>query len=354
MSASTKQLLIANGATGLYGSGLLGFYNRLKGMPFGVIVNYHNIKTPVMREEAALPAMYVHPDTFEMHVRYLAEHYQVVSMRELVMWKTRARRGSKPWCAITFDDGWRDNYDYALPILKKYGLPATVFISTDFIGSERAPWFYELLRCFPVLSDRVDDGRIDASDLSERGMTDILKRWVQLPGLSRMGAVDRIMEELKALPGPVLDEVVERLMGLIADRGGAVGEGAPLMLSWDQVREMGRSGIEIGSHGVRHWILTLLSPAQLHSELVESKKAIEEQLGHPVHGFAYPNGTYSDDVAHRIRAAGYEYGCTIWPGYVEPSSNPYTLNRLLMHNGNTYTTPLFACHMAGLFNRGRR
>jgi peptidoglycan/xylan/chitin deacetylase (PgdA/CDA1 family) len=125
------------------------------------------------------------------------------------------------------------------------------------------------------------------------------------------------------------------------------------MLTWDNVREMRKYGFEIGSHGVTHWILTRLSAAQLEHELLESKRSIETELKEPIQGFSYPNGDYSDHVIDRLQNAGYKYACTIKPGYVERHGSPFKLNRLLLHNENTYATSLFACHMAGLFNRGR-
>lgn len=275
MGARVKHHILRSAAACLYYSGVLGMFCRLKDEPFAVIVNYHNIKKPVTPEETSLPAMYVHPDTFEVHVRYLARHYHVVSMRELMTQQARGHRSSKPWCAITFDDGWSDNYYHALPILRKYDLPATVFISTGFIGSKRTPWFYEVLRCVPVLSDRIEEGRLSAQDFAQQGITGVFHRWANLPGPERIKTVDRMMEEMKAFPGAALDDLVDRLQQMVVELGGNTEAGDPVMLNWEQVREMNKSKIEIGSHGVKHWILTHLSPDQLQGELEDSKRVIE-------------------------------------------------------------------------------
>jgi peptidoglycan/xylan/chitin deacetylase (PgdA/CDA1 family) len=336
-----------------YYSGLLRLYQILAHKPFAVILNYHRILMPEEREYRLLPAMYVFPETFEKHLQYLARHYQVVTMQQLMDERSSQNSHARPLCVITFDDGWSDNYHYALPLLRKYGMPATLFISTDFIDSDRVPWFYDLLRSLHLVSRGMEEGTIHIDALHARRLPESVATWAGLPDGERLEAVECVIESMKLLPVSRLAEVLDTLSKLTQDSSGQHRSEQPAMLSWDNVREMHNNGFEIGSHSVTHWILTRISADQLEHELVQSKRTIESELKEPIQGFSYPNGDYSDHVIDLLQNAGYTYACTIKPGHVERHSAPFELHRLLLHNENTYTTPLFACHMAGLFNRGR-
>ena len=275
-------------------------------------------------------------------------------MKELVANRSVSKANVRPYCAITFDDGWLDNYTNALPLLRRYRLPATIFISTDFIGSERVPWFYALLRCFPVVSDLLDNHGMTVDMLRNMQLPEPLIRWAQNPSSERLKDIEPTMERLKHFPGEQLDAAADELAGKIqqlSTNGSCVERS---MLNWSEVKEMSAAGMEIGSHGMAHWVLTRISPCQVEKEIVESKAIIEKQLGNTIDGFSYPNGDYSESVAACLQKAGYAYACTIAPGYIDQKSDAYSLNRLLLHDENTHATALFACHVAGLFNRGRR
>jgi peptidoglycan/xylan/chitin deacetylase (PgdA/CDA1 family) len=123
------------------------------------------------------------------------------------------------------------------------------------------------------------------------------------------------------------------------------------MLNWNQVKEMNQEGIEIGSHSLSHVILTRVDRKTIQHEVVESKRQIETQLQQEVKGFCYPNGDYNKIAIEYVRAAGYRFACTTEAGYVEPYDNLYRLKRIGVHEDITYSTPLFACHIAGIFLR---
>jgi peptidoglycan/xylan/chitin deacetylase (PgdA/CDA1 family) len=121
------------------------------------------------------------------------------------------------------------------------------------------------------------------------------------------------------------------------------------MLNWEQLREMASSSVEIGSHGVTHTILTQMPLSEAKSEIEESKHCIEEKVKAPVKGFSYPNGNYSSDLERLVKGCGYRYACTTRPGPVDPSDSPYELKRIRVHDDVTFSTALFACHIAGVF-----
>src|SRR5215831_20387218 len=107
-----------------------------------LILNYHRVLPEMeLRRRYVQPAMYVLDQVFDMHLRFLQEHFKVLTLAELLgRWRKRVWDWRQWYCVLTFDDGWLDNYLYAFPLLKKYGLPATIFLPTDFIGTY--DWFW--------------------------------------------------------------------------------------------------------------------------------------------------------------------------------------------------------------------
>ena len=335
-------------AGALYYSGALWFYRWLKGTQYSIILNYHRVLDPAVCNEFVPPGMYVRPKTFEKQLRYLALHYQVVTMEQFIALREQTEPAYRPLCVITFDDGWRDNFDVALPLLRKYGLPATLFISTKFIGNGRTPWFYRLGYILQALAE-IPDGKGAALPSNRQDLPATLTRWFAASTAERQQNIDAMIEALKELPGAELESLVEQLQCLPVLTGQRANANGAVMLNWQQVREMAASRVEIGSHGLTHMILTQMPLEAAKTELQESKRSIEEQLGHTVQGFSYPNGDYSDEVEALVRAEGYRYACTTRAGYVEPCANPYRLKRIRVHDDVTFSTALFACHLTGVF-----
>jgi len=336
-------------ASALYYSGTLSLYRRLRGIQKPIILNYHRVLEPAAQSEAVPSGMYVQPQTFEKHLQYLRRHFQVVTMAQLIAWRERAKPIHRPLCVITFDDGWIDNYEMALPLLRKYGLTATLFISTSFIGNRQTPWFYRLGHLLHALATMADDGSAALRPNDPSKLPPALIRWLGASRAERQRDIDAVIEEVKKLPGAELESLVEQLRQLPAAAGQPVNCNGMAMLNWQQVREMALSSFEIGSHGLTHMILTQLPQEAAKAELRESKRCIEEQLGRSVSGFSYPNGDYSDEVEALVRTAGYCYACTTKPGSVEPCDSPYQLKRIRVHDDVTFSTALFACHIAGVF-----
>ena len=336
-------------AGALYYSGLLSLYRCLGGKRNPVILNYHRVLGPAAHSEAVPAGMVVRPQTFEKHLRYLKCRYQVVSMEQLIESRERNEPTGRPLCVITFDDGWRDNYEEALPLLRRYGLPATLFISTGFMGNGQTPWFYRLGYVLHALAGISDDRSTALRSNAQLDLPEALVDWLAGSTLARQRDIEAVIEATKTLPGAELEAVVERLRLLLASSDETVNSNVEAMLDWQQIREMAASSFEIGSHGVTHLILTQIPEPAMKAEVVESKRCIEEQLGQSIGGFSYPNGDYSDDIEALVRAAGYRYACTTKPGSVDRFDSPYQLKRIRVHDDVTFSTALFACHIAGVF-----
>ncbi len=258
-----------------------------------------------------------HPEVFEQHMQFLKRCYNVLPLIELV---ERSRRNDLPdrAVAITFDDGYRDNYDYAFPILRKYGLPATVFVATGSIETGQTLWHDRVFDSFRfataerAFSLKQMPGAALSSETAEarqRSLTDVLIKAKELYGQERL----RFVEEVENVLRPRLPEAQ-------TDR----------MLSWDQIREMHRGGIEFGSHTVTHPVLSRIPRSEMVKELRESKRQLSEQLGAPVSAFAYPNGhavDYNAEVKNVLRETGYVCAVNCERGFNHVLTDPFEIRR---------------------------
>ncbi len=206
-----------------------------------LVLNYHKVDNMNI-------SLSVLPEDFDEQMAYLKKHdYHTITPAELYdSLEGNAELPENP-VLITFDDGYRDNYDNAYPILQKYGFKGTIFVITSFLGKY------------------------------------------------------------------------------------------PNYITWDQAREMEEDGtISIQSHTVDHKSMTDLSDEQLRTELVDSKKQAEKELGHPVDFMAYPTGTYNLHIAELVKEAGYKAAFTIKYGNVDKASNIFALERVpIFHTENT-------------------
>jgi peptidoglycan/xylan/chitin deacetylase (PgdA/CDA1 family) len=239
----------------------------------------------------------VHPDIFDQQMSLMSRYYRVMPLMELV---ARNKIGDLPdrAVAITFDDGYRDNYEHAFPILKKYRLPATIFVATGAIGTGEILWH-----------DRIFDSFRFATRKSDLSLQPVLSRAKQLYGEARLRLVEEIEEALR----PRLEESSKNRM-----------------LSWQQIREMHAAGVDFGSHTVSHTILSRIPRHEMIKELRQSKQQLSEQLGAQVSSFAYPNGhsgDYNEEVQTVLKDAGYVCAVTSEFGFNNAYSNPFELRR---------------------------
>jgi peptidoglycan/xylan/chitin deacetylase (PgdA/CDA1 family) len=333
----------------LYYSGALRLYCRLGQRQRPVILTYHRVLNPAEEPGYIQPGMYVRPQTFEKHLRYLTRCYRVVTMEQLMVWRGQPTYTQRPLCVITFDDGWEDNYSQALPLLRRYHCPATLFVATDFIGSGQTPWFYRLGGLLHALAV-VPNSHHGVALTPKSQVPAVLLQWLGTSTTVRRQQVDIVIEALKELPVADAERIIAQLQHLLQQTHQAIQDNQGVMLDWQQVREMQTHGIEIGSHSLSHAILTQVTQTASEREVVESKSRLETKLCQEVKGFCYPNGNYNDGIESSVKAAGYTYACTTRSGCVTPHENPYRLKRISVHQDITFSTALFACHIAGIFH----
>jgi len=297
-----------------------------------IILTYHRvIETWDETLDYSQPGMVVTAPTFERQVAILKEHFEVVTLGAVLADGNTAGRSGRPRCVVTFDDGWRDNFDLAFPILRRHDIPATIFLSTDFIGTDRAFWHTELMYLFAsakLSSLLSDEGAFRAYPGPVRHH---LKRLARLDGAAGAHNLDPVIETVKAFCD---DDTIEELVHSLTK---AAGIRRPLIrdrkffLDWDQVRTMAAAGIEIGSHGCSHRILTRVPAERADDELIRSKAEIERRIGHKVQHFAFPNDDASGALLTAAATAGYRTACLGGPVAGQGPFGIRSLRRLGMH-----------------------
>ena len=266
-------------------------------------------------------------DVFDQEMQYIARHYKVVSMSEVL--EHLESNSREMVLAVTFDDGYQDNYHNAFPILQRYGLPATIFLTTGSIDSGEPLWFERLALALKTTSREFVDLDIDIPR----------RLWLRTEA-ERLGANGQIFVIVRSLPDGDRRQFLDSILRQLA----AVDDGARnhKMLTWDQVRLMKAHGIDFGGHTVTHPFISKLSSEEVRAEVSGCKRRIEEERQLPVHHFAYPNGREEDFGLWNkdcIRTAGYRAAVTTIWGINDRSTDPMELRR-----GGPWepTLPLFA------------
>ena len=298
------------------------FWRALSGR--ALILMYHRVLPPQQAAAGFVqPGMYVTPDTFERHLQWLTHHFDVRPLRSLIgMWDSGQWDDRTRYCAITFDDGWLDNYVHAYPLLRAYGVPATIFLATALIGTRQWLW-----------SDQL--GYLLNASAS---------------GRARIADVDASIERAKALPRRMRDEWIGRL----TDRTGVRVPDDRCFLDWDEVREMRKGGVDFASHTSTHAILTALDAETLEREVREPLDVLARELGSFAPLLAYPNGDHSAAVVEAARRAGYAAAVTTRPGIESRApTDRLRLRRVGAHEDVARTIPLFMFHIAQQLTAGR-
>jgi peptidoglycan/xylan/chitin deacetylase (PgdA/CDA1 family) len=279
------------------------------------IVMYHG----VVREPLAVKSWnFIDKASFQAQIAYLKCYFRVVHFSDAIE-LLRDGRIDQPTAAITFDDGFQNNYDVAFPILRNARIPAIVFLTTGFLDSDDTVWFCRLRQALSETKDQVLNWCGSVFDLS----TANLKR----------RAIRLIQNKLKELPYPrLLQEVRQLAIKIGDDPDRPIKHGSPFrMLSYHAIDRMLTSGlIEFGAHTHSHAILSRLSAAERQREIESSVLAVGALTGRPCEFFAYPDGGAEDqdDITIAIlRACGVRAAVTTQPGPNRRQDNLLRLSR---------------------------
>jgi peptidoglycan/xylan/chitin deacetylase (PgdA/CDA1 family) len=299
----------------LLASGVVGLARATTGAPTcTTILRYHSVS-----EEGSYrsPTIAVSPAEFERQMAYLAKHYNVLPLGDLIS-STLCDNMPRNGVAITFDDGYLDNVEFALPILLRYHLPATFFVTSDAVlghGAFWVGWLHQNIVTTPV-------------SLLQPIVESIVGSPVR--ALTADAAFAAIAHRIDAASGAerrLLFETLERLF----PNAPKLGEPSRFMMTPRDLRRLRDAGMGIGAHTATHRVLAGAPEAEAVDEVVRSKHDLEDVLGEPVVHFAYPNGHVDEnvdaDAARIVAAAGFRSASTSRRGVVTRDSALHALPR---------------------------
>lgn len=252
--------------------------------------------------------------SFDWQLRLLAESFNVLRLDEAL---ERVAKGSLPprAVALTFDDGYANNYSVALPLLQKYRVPAAFFIATAFLNGGRM-WNDTLIESLRLAAGpRLDLARIGLSDLDVSSLP------------ARLASCTRVIDHLKHRPLAERQQAVDSVAS-------AVGQPLPadLMMTDAQICGLRDAGMHIGAHTSSHPVLAAVDAATAQREIAEGRDYLTGLLKEPVETFAYPNGRpvrdYSRQHVDLVKQLGFKFALSTAWGYTDAKSDLWQVPRI--------------------------
>ncbi len=333
----------------LYYAGILHLIRRIVLRKKAVVLMYHRVLTPEQqRRTASQPGLFVDDASFARHVQRLQRHFTILTLEEFEDRLLHNRPFDDASCLITFDDGWIDNFENALPILRANGVPAVIFLAVNFVGGRRLftreALTHLIARAIVACRRRPDRVAAVRGLLAPLG----LERALDITADEPLAEVKALIASHKYASGPEYESAVcalRRECGVSEDELSAL----DTFMDWEQVADMRKAGVAFGGHGADHCVLTRVSPEVVEAEVQTSYSTIGARLGEPARSFAYPGGGWSASVVDRVKRAGYDLAFTIESGHVSVGDDRFSLRRMNIHEGMTGSAPMFMARLTGLF-----
>jgi peptidoglycan/xylan/chitin deacetylase (PgdA/CDA1 family) len=286
--------------------------------------------------------MMVAPDTFKQHLRALQEYFEFIHLSE---WLDRKAKGSPlpgKACVLSFDDGWADNHEFAFPVLQELGIPATIFLVADMIGTRAMFWPERLARMATEIAAKHPRYWSHAE-------LDWLRQMPVSYGFNgTLPDSEEISELIAAVKRLTDHEIHARIDRIEAELQLECFDHPPSLLDWEQVHEMTASGlIELGSHTCNHTRLNSGTSADsLEHEVISSKQTIEEHSDCKVSTFCFPNGDYSPQALELVRQH-YTGAVTTQSGWNTAQTDNYLLRRIGVHEDISGDKMAFLARISG-------
>jgi len=285
--------------------------------PRAVVLSYHSVVEEPERTANTIRISQPRA-SFELQMSALAQRFNPVSIEQIAQFAAEGRPLPPRSTAVTFDDGFADNHDVVLPILSRYGIPATFYIMVNAVETGTPPWYVRVNYAFCSTTvprwKHPGNGRTFELDNADRRKVALNTAWDL--GAARAGAAQ---EEL-------VRQIEESLQVEPLDAR------SRLMLNWDQVRALNAAGHIIGGHTLSHPNLAHVTEGEARLEIWGCKKRLEEKLGKPIRHFSYPhpalNPHWTPQTLQITREAGFRSAVLTTPGSVLPGDQPLSLKRI--------------------------
>lgn len=270
-----------------------------------LVLNYHRIGDPS-------DSLFDHnlwsasAEDFERQVAFLAENFNVIGLGDL---EHALNQPHGQFVMLTFDDGYRDNFSTAFPILKSHGLPATFFIATGFIDRPRVPVWDELAWMSRTTT------------LPSLAANDWLSSPVNFADQDRAQGFRQLLTVYRTAGSELIGEYLDFLADALGTGRCPASMAADQWMTWDMLREMYSAGMTFGGHTVNHPILANSTADQQDWEVGECKRRLSDELGQPIDAFSYPNGQpgdFNEFTRAALRSHGYRWAFSFSGGYCQP------------------------------------
>ncbi len=257
---------------------------------------------------------------FEKCVAFISKHFQVVVLEEYAL--QRPSLSGKPLATIMFDDGYKDNIDFAAEILSRYHCLASFYVVTDCITRNIPTWTY-------ILDYSFSHTAVSKIDLSFDFLPDELKFASLQTTKERVAMAGGLKRALKKLNHDQRTAVLDRIATTYADV-----DLPGIMMNWSDLGQLKSAGHYVGSHSATHGMLgTMSNEDDILKELKDSSETIHKRLGHVPLTIAYPLGSYNERVIRLTRAAGYTMGLAVKQSrYYPDRDSPFEIPRMELYN----------------------
>jgi len=297
----------------LFFSGIVYLYSavkRLLGIREVTVLMYHRVVDSV--DTLDQDVITANRDKFLIQVEYLSTKCNIINFEELDSYRNGQIPIPKRAVIITFDDGYRDNYEIAYPILKARRASATIALATGFMGKMDLFWWDKLAYCIhqtkasEVVSAHLGKLSLHDKEVAIRSIQQSLKE-----------VTDQVKKE-------ILDEILQKMDVPILLKN-------EVFLTWKDVREMSVYRISYAAHTVTHPILTRISLSEAKKEITDSKQDIERETNREVNVFTYPNGKKEDmskEIDKFLKEHGFKFCLSTQYGANRITTNMFRLNRV--------------------------
>jgi len=296
--------------------------------PLVHVVGFHRV-VDEMPSPSVIPSLCICTKSFARICAIAQKRFEVLALDEAAAALAGKRPLARDALVITFDDGYRDVYLRARPILRALGLPATVFVPTGLVDTAQ-----------PLLHDRLYALLMQAHKTRAAVEAAPLPRVLRVPAARATvllyrradGPLDALEHLIATLPAPSLGRLADALEDLVGSPP-PPDEGA-LVMSRRELRACADDGIALGAHTVDHVVLTHVPPARVHRELARPREELAAIAGRPCTAFAYCNGRHSPSVVAAVRRAGYAIAVTTRDAPNRAGADPFLLSRKVMWEGH--------------------
>jgi len=352
-----RKIAKAGAAAGIHRLGvdrLVGVGRRIQNVP--LVLSYHRVVENYERSAVhSISPMLVSTQKFEAQLDWIGRHYDFVGLDHLAQVLESGERPRRPIATVTFDDGYGDSYYHAFPILKRKGIPMTVFVVTDLVGSTGLQVHDEL---HLLLTTGMRQWRYPAQQLAELAAQAGIE-----PGIvARLSAQDvapfaRTRLCLELLQHAQIAQLLALLRANVTVTTDTLAEFHAL--TWEMLNYMAANGVTIGSHTKTHKLLVNESWNTIVDELKGSRSELESRLQRPIHHFAYPDGRFNADSLSAVALAGFRYAYTTCM-HMDRKQPLLTIPRRVLWE-NTCVDPfgrfspsVLSCQLNGIFDPAAR